>query len=285
MAAFTGTEADDTFTATSGVDTFSFGENQGVDLIFKFNPSQDKLAYTDRSVDGFDDLEITRLQNGDAVIESNDQYTVLQGVDPDSLVDANFVFTTSGPRGDISDARSPARRPPDEVDVRSIQRRERAAGYPTGTAPSGGSSPGGRASGVRGVLGSLGGLFGSRSAQPAGDSGTGGARTLAVTSPGQTIAPGGSGTVLNHGQPDTTFVFDPGHGTTAVHGFRVGGTDHDTLSLPRSDFAGIADVLRHTRATASGLAIDDPATGDVVRLTGVSKAELAQNRRDIAFHA
>ena len=112
-----------------------------------------------------------------------------------------------------------------------------------------------------------------------------GSHVMIVDAPGQTVKSDFFDTILNRGQPGTTFVFDPGHGLDVVKRFRSAGTGHDTLDLPATGFASIADVLRHTRDVGGNATIVDPTWGDTVRLAGVSKAELARNRQDFSFHA
>ena len=103
MPTFTGTFRDDDFAATNGADFFRFGENEGVDLIVGFDLREDRIVYTDRSVDGFDDIEAAEISIrgvASTVIESNDQFTVLFGVRPLDLSPSNFVFTTGDNDGD-----------------------------------------------------------------------------------------------------------------------------------------------------------------------------------------
>ncbi|MGI4768676.1 MAG: beta strand repeat-containing protein [Janthinobacterium lividum] len=89
----------------------------------------------------------------------------------------------------------------------------------------------------------------------------------------------------NGGAPSNTFVFSPGFGRDIINQFRVGGDDHDTVSLPSADFANMADVLSHTRNTSVGAVIHDAVSGDAVLLTGVNKAELKANPSDFTLHA
>lgn len=128
MASFIGTAGDDDFVATATRDTFSFGENEGIDVIVDFDLSRDKIIYTDRSVDDFNDIEISRFftnGNVNTVIESNDQITVLAGVDPFALTVGNFEFATGGGDDDIDDARDdvddlPNDFPDDDVEARIV---------------------------------------------------------------------------------------------------------------------------------------------------------------------
>lgn len=112
-----------------------------------------------------------------------------------------------------------------------------------------------------------------------------GSRTVDITSPGHTIASGYRDTFQVHGMAATTFVFDPGYGADVLNAFRLNGADHDTISLPGADFANsIADILRHTQNVSGGVRIVDPTSGDSIRLTGITKAQLQHNRQDFAFH-
>ena len=127
MATFRGTAGDDDFRGTSARDTFRFGENEGVDIIFGFNVFGDRIVYTDRSVDGFDDIDVSRLTlsgTTSAVIESNDQITVLWDVDPDDLDRFDFVFETGDNDGDdFDDAFDDLDDLPGELDRNDIARR------------------------------------------------------------------------------------------------------------------------------------------------------------------
>ena len=93
-------------------------------------------------------------------------------------------------------------------------------------------------------------------------------------------------TYRNDGKPNTSFVFNPGHGLDVVNQFRGDGADHDTVSLLGTDFGNsIATVLRNSANTAQGVVITDPTAGDTVKLTGITKAQLVHNQGDFAFHA
>ena len=113
-----------------------------------------------------------------------------------------------------------------------------------------------------------------------------GGNSVTIYQPGQTVTSEAFDTFFNKGAPDTTFVFNPGHGLDVINQFRVGGTDHDTLSFSGTDFNNsIANVLRHTHSAADGSAvIVDPTTHDTVKLSGVSVAQLQHNRADFKFH-
>lgn len=90
----------------------------------------------------------------------------------------------------------------------------------------------------------------------------------------------------NYNQASTTFVFNPGFGHDIIAGFVPSSDQHGTLDLPSEDFAGVADVLRHTQSTSGGAVIHDTNSGDTIKLVGISKADLIQNRQsDLAFHA
>lgn len=127
MAIFTGTRRDDDLVATGAPDQFRFGENEGVDLIVGFDPSADRLVYTDRSVDGFNDLKVGTLAiNGvdSTIIESNDQFTVLLGIEPFELDPADFTFTTGRNDGaDFADTFSDLDDLDDDVSLAAIEQR------------------------------------------------------------------------------------------------------------------------------------------------------------------
>lgn len=114
-----------------------------------------------------------------------------------------------------------------------------------------------------------------------------GSNTISVKQGGVTVPTFQFDTIQNSAEPNNTFVFDPGHGLDVVRQFRGTGADHDTLSFKGSDFGNsIATVLANTHQYKGvGTYIVDPVSGDAVRLTNVSKAELAVNTGDIAFHA
>lgn len=111
-----------------------------------------------------------------------------------------------------------------------------------------------------------------------------GARRVRVLSGGQTLSSSGADVFVNGGAPANTFVFDPGLGHDVVRGFRAGGLDHDVLSFAGSDFgSSIAQVLRDTRDTAQGALVTDPASGGMVLLAGITRAQFAHDPADIAF--
>ena len=111
-----------------------------------------------------------------------------------------------------------------------------------------------------------------------------GSHAMIVEASGQTVTSSYFDTIFNRGQTGTTFAFDPGYGLDTVKRFRAGGAGHDTLDLPASGFTSIADVLHHTHDVGGSAVIVDPVWGDTIRLAGVSKAALAQNRQDFSFH-
>ena len=91
-------------------------------------------------------------------------------------------------------------------------------------------------------------------------------------------------TFYNNGQSNTRFFLQPGFNYDAIQDFVVGGLGHSIIDLPHSDFANIADVLRHTHNTAIGAVIDDPSSGDSLQISGVSKAALVHHKTDFALH-
>ncbi|WP_237477617.1 beta strand repeat-containing protein [Lichenibacterium dinghuense] len=113
----------------------------------------------------------------------------------------------------------------------------------------------------------------------------GGTSRVNIQDSGQTFTADYYTTFNNGGAPDNTFVFNPGSGASTINLFRADGADHDTISLPSSDFQDLASVIANTTNVRGGAVITDPNTGDTIKLTGVSKAELKANPSDFAFHA
>ncbi len=112
-----------------------------------------------------------------------------------------------------------------------------------------------------------------------------GARLVDVLAADQILHSSASDIFDNHGQTGTRFVFDPGYARAIIRGFESSGEGHSVVDLPSSDFAGVADVLRHTRDMGGSVVIFDPASSATIRLAGVSKADLMEHKRqDFAFH-
>lgn len=105
-----------------------------------------------------------------------------------------------------------------------------------------------------------------------------------VAAPRQSVDIPSNGLVVDHGRAGTRFVFSPGDGQAVVGGFVVAGQDHSVLELPASDFTSFADVLRRTSDGQGNAVVTDPATGDSVRLAGVSKAELRSHPADFTLY-
>ena len=112
-----------------------------------------------------------------------------------------------------------------------------------------------------------------------------GSRTVSVEAPGQTLYSQYADAFANNGQGGTAFVFNPGYGQDTIAAFRLGGSDHDTIALPSSDFTSFADVLRHTQNTSVGAVIHDATSGDTLTIAGISKAQMAHHGSDFTFHA
>ena len=106
------------------------------------------------------------------------------------------------------------------------------------------------------------------------ENGRDGSHTIDVLAPVQTVNAIGTDTIDATGQGSTSFVFQPGFGNDTVTGFATKGPGHDVLNLASADFAGIAQVLAHTRNTDAGAVITDTRSGDTITLAGVTKAEL-----------
>jgi len=113
-----------------------------------------------------------------------------------------------------------------------------------------------------------------------------GSNTDAVLSGGQTLDSNVSDTFMNGFKPNNVFVFNSGYGDDIVRQFHINDLGHDTLVLPSSDFASLLDVLHNTHNAPGGALITDPASGDTIKVAGVSKAELFNDRRAyFALHA
>ena len=112
-----------------------------------------------------------------------------------------------------------------------------------------------------------------------------GSRVVNIKNSGATYTSSFFDTFQNNGAPNDTFVFTPNHGLDTIKLFRVEGVDHDTISLPQSDFTSMAQVLQNTTGQGGNSRILDPVTGDTIRLVGVTKAQLTANQGDFAFHA
>lgn len=112
-----------------------------------------------------------------------------------------------------------------------------------------------------------------------------GSRVVNVKTDGTTYTSSFFDTFQNNGEPSNTFVFTQNHGLDTIKLFRVAGADHDTISLPQSDFTSVAEVLQNTTSKGGTSTIVDPVTGDAIRLAGVTKAQLTANQGDFTFHA
>ena len=102
---------------------------------------------------------------------------------------------------------------------------------------------------------------------------------------GETLTTQGDDTFTGGGSNET-FVFDSvyGHDTITDFATYLTGAGHDTISLPTSEFLNPAAVLKATVDTPQGAVITAP-DGDTIFLMNVSKAVLAANSADLAFHS
>ena len=91
--------------------------------------------------------------------------------------------------------------------------------------------------------------------------------------------------VFTGGGSGETFVLQAvyGHETITDLVTYLSGAGHDILSFSTSEFANATAVLNAITDTSAG-AIITAANGDTVTLLGVSKAMLAANTADLAFH-
>ena len=112
-----------------------------------------------------------------------------------------------------------------------------------------------------------------------------GSRTVDVKAPGQTLFSYYDDTFANGGAPATSFAFTPGYAHDTIAGLRLHGAEHDNVSLPSSDFANFAAVLRDTQNTKAGAVIHDPTSGDTLLLAGVTRPRLSHAASDFIFHA
>ena len=111
-----------------------------------------------------------------------------------------------------------------------------------------------------------------------------GSHTLLAEMGGVTLHSQHDDTMIGFGGADR-FVFTTGYGHDTVENFNLSGPQHDTLSLPSSDFGSLGQVLHDTHDTAAGVTIVDPTTSDRITIAGVTKADLIAHPKDIAFHA
>ena len=112
-----------------------------------------------------------------------------------------------------------------------------------------------------------------------------GATVSIIDMPGQTLSSDGLGDdIFRAGhQGSNTFVFATGFAQALIMGFTATGPNHDTVSLPVSDFGNRADVLRNTQTSGNGVTITDPTSGDVLTIAGVTKTELIQHKGDFTL--
>ena len=99
----------------------------------------------------------------------------------------------------------------------------------------------------------------------------------AVTGAGGASARGDSGLVYGEGKKD--FVFGAHPGEAVVSGFAVSGDTHSTLTLPASDFASLAAVIRATHMVG-GNAVITLDQSDSITLVGVTMAQLKARPAD-----
>ena len=90
--------------------------------------------------------------------------------------------------------------------------------------------------------------------------------------------------VMTGGGRHETFVFKPQFGQDEITDFQVRGAGHDIVSLPSSEFAGIAQILSHTH-DAGGSAVIHVGAHQTITLDGITTAELKANRQDFKLHA
>lgn len=89
---------------------------------------------------------------------------------------------------------------------------------------------------------------------------------------------------MTGGGKHETFVFKPHFGQDLITDFIVSGSGHDTLSLSRSEFSSVAQVLNHTQ-DVNGSAEITVGQHDTITLQNVTTAELKAHQTDIKLHA
>ncbi|HEX4768750.1 MAG TPA: hypothetical protein VH414_21000, partial [Lichenihabitans sp.] len=111
-----------------------------------------------------------------------------------------------------------------------------------------------------------------------------GHQTVSGLAPGQTLQSISNDTFFSKGGGNT-FVFTPGFGQDTITHFVVGGTHHDTISLPDSASARLGTILNHATTDAAGDTVLHLNAHDTIAIAGVTPAELKQHRSDFVFQA
>ncbi len=94
---------------------------------------------------------------------------------------------------------------------------------------------------------------------------------------------------ITGGGSNETFVFQPhfGHvphfGQDTITDFRVSGSGHDVVSLPKSEFSSIAEILQNTQQVGHD-AVIHVTNYDTITLQNVTKAELEAHTSDFKLH-
>ncbi len=81
-----------------------------------------------------------------------------------------------------------------------------------------------------------------------------------------------------------SFVFTPHFGQDTITSFRLGGQNHDTISLPDSAASRLGAILDHATSDAQGDTTLHLNAQNSITIQGVSIAELKQHRGDFTFH-
>ena len=94
---------------------------------------------------------------------------------------------------------------------------------------------------------------------------------------------------ITGGDSNETFVFQPsfGHephfGQDTITDFRGAGRFHDVVSLPKSEFSSIAEILQNTQQVGHD-AVIHVTNYDTITLQNVTKAELRAHPSDFKLH-
>ncbi len=111
-----------------------------------------------------------------------------------------------------------------------------------------------------------------------------GHQTVSGLAPGETLDSIQDDTFYTKGGGNS-FVFNPHFGQDTITSFRLGGSHHDTISLPDNAATRLGSILAHATTDAKGDTTLHLDAQNSITIRGVSVAELKQHRNDFTFHA
>lgn len=79
------------------------------------------------------------------------------------------------------------------------------------------------------------------------------------------------------------FGHEPHFGQDTITDFRAAGDGHDVVSLPKSEFSSIAEILQNTQQVGHD-AIIHVTNYDTITLQNVTRAELMAHTSDFKLH-